>query len=870
MTPYQLTSEQAEIVNTDLSSDGILKIIAFAGTGKTSTLVEYTKRRPKLRFLYVAFNKSVQIEASEKFPKNVQCRTAHSLAWSNFGRKYSDKLVNDIKAFMVKDTLNLVNYEDAKNVISTLYNYLISADIDISKIHIPKRAFELYKLKKKQAPDLVELAQKLWSLMQSLDDQNVGMLHDGYLKLYQLSRPKLHFDCILLDEAQDINPVIADIVVSQKCSKIIVGDPHQQIYSFRGAQDIISKINAEETKYLTHSFRFTNNIARLANLILITFKNEDRKLVGLKTKNKKNPFDTYTYITRTNAFVFDKAAQLHRKKKIGFIGGIKGYRFNRIKDAYHLLKGNKERIQNRYIAWFNSYIEMKEYAQSAEDWELLGICKMVEKYNDAIPKLIHDIKKYHVDEKDAEVFLTTAHKAKGLEWENTFLADDFPPLIDDDKIIDSNELDSDEFNLIYVAITRSKQRIRVAKDSSLKKFIQKAKAIEKCSSHKLRTENRAREQRSSVILPKEMPMKSRQLIYVPEINPNTFLFFFRKDDSYSLREYPKEGGIILSYGKSYPYNADEILNMAKFRENARTHPTTDQKFWRKEIDEANERYLTDYVEKKEINANLNNRKTEEIEFYGEKTGFRLISKNNQNIKSLDDWLLYAPPKMGERHWKDYRSAKELAKAWLRTGKPKLPNELKIILQSYPKTKNFSPEYAIPEHVTRLDNFFGEHRNHDLITVGYSGGLKILISIEAKADESFGKLISEMRSKNPNSKIPQRLELLTNSIFGREIDDDIRNVRYQLLTGVGGALIEAKNRGANLSVFIVHEFISRSVDTRKIEENSKDFDYFVRNLSRKSEPSVQLNKLLEIDGIPGGEFVPNDMRLLVGKIQTKLI
>ena len=135
-----------------------MKIIAFAGTGKTSTLVEYTKRRPKLRFLYVAFNKSVQIEASAKFPKNVQCRTAHSLAWSNFGRKYSDKLVNDIKAFMVKDALNLVNYEDAKNVISTLYNYLISADIDIFKVHIPKRAFEVYKLQKKQAPDLVELA----------------------------------------------------------------------------------------------------------------------------------------------------------------------------------------------------------------------------------------------------------------------------------------------------------------------------------------------------------------------------------------------------------------------------------------------------------------------------------------------------------------------------------------------------------------------------------------------------------------------------------------------------------------------------------------------------------------------------------------
>ena len=867
---YQLTSEQNEIVNIKLYSGEILKIIAFAGTGKTSTLIEYTKRRPQLRFLYVAFNKSVQIEASAKFPQNVQCRTAHSLAWTNFGRKYSDKLVNDIKAFMVRDALNLVNYEDAKNVINTLYNYLISADIEISKVHIPKRAFELYSFHKQQAPDLVKLAKKLWSMMYSGDDRNIGMVHDGYLKLYQLSRPKLNFDCILLDEAQDINPVIADIVVSQKCSKVIVGDPHQQIYSFRGAQDIISKISAEKTRYLTHSFRFTDNIARLANLILKTFKNEEKKLVGLKNKDKNSPFDNYTYITRTNACVFDKAAQIYKKKKIGFVGGIKGYRFNRINDAYLLLKGKKERIKNRYIAWFGSYIEMKQYAQSAEDWELLGICKMVEKYNDTIPKLIGDIKNYHVDEKDAEILLTTAHKAKGLEWENTILADDFPPLIDGEKIIDSKELDPDEFNLIYVAITRAKQKIRATKDSSLKKFIQKSKSIKREKHDRQKTDKMIPENEKNILLSKEIKLKKRQLIYIPEINAKTFLFFYRKEDSYSLREYPKQGGIRLSYGKSYPYTADEILNLAKFKEDAPRHPVSDENFWRQKIDEISKRYLMDYTGKIEPNDNSVDLTIKQKEFHGNRHGFQLASKSNEIIKSVDDWLLFSPPKMKERHWKDYRSAKELAKAWLRTGKPMMPHELKMILQSHPLTKNFSPEFAIPEHVTRLDKFSGEHRNHDLIIFGFSGDLKVLISIEAKADESFGKLISEVGSINPKSNIPQRLKLLSNSIFGHESDNEVGNARYQLLTGVAGTLIEAKNRGAAMAVFIVHEFISKIVDNKKIERNSKDFSYFVRTLTEKSDFIMQLNKLVEIDGIPGGEFVPGDFRLLIGKIQTKLI
>lgn len=50
-------------------------------------------------------------------------------------------------------------------------------------------------------------AQFLWNKMKDLKCTNVKMSHDGYLKLYQLSHPKLkNFDCILIDEAQDLTP----------------------------------------------------------------------------------------------------------------------------------------------------------------------------------------------------------------------------------------------------------------------------------------------------------------------------------------------------------------------------------------------------------------------------------------------------------------------------------------------------------------------------------------------------------------------------------------------------------------------------------------------------------------------------------------
>ena len=43
--------------------------------------------------------------------------------------------------------------------------------------------------------------------MKDLRNSDVPMPFDGYLKLYQLYRPRLrNYDCILIDEAQDLTP----------------------------------------------------------------------------------------------------------------------------------------------------------------------------------------------------------------------------------------------------------------------------------------------------------------------------------------------------------------------------------------------------------------------------------------------------------------------------------------------------------------------------------------------------------------------------------------------------------------------------------------------------------------------------------------
>ena len=44
---------------------------------------------------------------------------------------------------------------------------------------------------------------------------------------------------------------IIDILTHQPQGKILVGDPHQQIYSFRGAVNAMDSITADTVFYLT-------------------------------------------------------------------------------------------------------------------------------------------------------------------------------------------------------------------------------------------------------------------------------------------------------------------------------------------------------------------------------------------------------------------------------------------------------------------------------------------------------------------------------------------------------------------------------------------------------------------------------------------
>jgi hypothetical protein len=247
----------------------------------------------------------------------------------------------------------------------------------------------------------------------------------------------------------------------------------------------------------------------------------------------------------------------------------------------------------------------------------------------------------------------------------------------------------------------------------------------------------------------------------------------------------------------------------------------------------------------------------------------LQSVDGKDIASINDWFSFSPPAKGEIQWKDGRSAKELAKAWFRTGKAQIPVELSTLLQSHPITRDFHMEVGLPEKETILDDFKGSGRNHDLVLIGNTLDNRVLIAVEAKTDESFGDVIgdyiqSSIRA-NPRSRVPDRIHQLSLGLFGHM---EVTNLRYQLLHAAAGTLIEATNQNASHAVLVIHEFIPTTGKTDKAKQNELDLAAFVERLSGGRQ-TLTIGELIGPFHVPGGGKIPCSIPLYIGKIESKL-
>jgi hypothetical protein len=179
--------------------------------------------------------------------------------------------------------------------------------------------------------------------------------------------------------------------------------------------------------------------------------------------------------------------------------------------------------------------------------------------------------------------------------------------------------------------------------------------------------------------------------------------------------------------------------------------------------------------------------------------------------------------------------------------------------------------AKPECIIELDDFVGEHRNCDLVVLCSVDAKRTVINVEAKADEAFGDLIGEYydRKMGSGSNVPARIRQLSLALFGREPDETIRKLRYQLLHAAAATLIEANENGAEMGLLLIHEFHSTNLNRDKLSQNATDWQNFVHAFLEFATARIEENQILGPVSVPGGGRVPNSVPLYLGKLITNL-
>lgn len=281
-------TEQTKVIN---SISGNLAVIATAGSGKTTVLTYRIKNMVEQGIdpsyiLAITFSKKAKENIEQKLPKlgvySVNVETFHSLALkiitAAYGRKYKvwtvpwekEKLITDI----CSNQLNLcikkdVPYNDIVRFIAIQkYNNLYPADELIYKKDVLPFA-------KEQMRNIYEKYEEYKHKHSYIEfDDFLNIANDVLSSYYDISEQfQDKFQYILSDEFQDVS-MPQSILLKKLNTKntMIVGDPLQAIYSFRGGRsEYILNFDKdyENTKVinLNTNYRCSKDIVDLANTL---------------------------------------------------------------------------------------------------------------------------------------------------------------------------------------------------------------------------------------------------------------------------------------------------------------------------------------------------------------------------------------------------------------------------------------------------------------------------------------------------------------------------------------------------------------------------------------------------------------------------
>lgn len=485
-------------------------ISASAGSGKTYTIIKLLDYIPKdKKVLIVAFNRDIRQEIKAKVinagHKNVQVDTFHSLGYkilnANFNRrfvntdpneyKYSNYISNNISQLSTINTFRLgKQFSQYLSNIQNLVNfgrcYLSETVEDLDKV-CERYGIICIADEKEVAVKVLEWGEKC---LDEIDYTDMVWLPNTL----HLDSKFYKYDWIIVDECQDLNMVEKDMLFTCRrmgTRMLFFGDKAQAIYSFSGADsEAFDKLRELEDTIqlpLSISYRCPKNIVEYVHYLVPTIEYDKKnKIKGeiIENANLSDVKDGDMILCRNNAPLAKIYIELLRNGiKTKILG--KDYSANLSKT----IKNTKEELLNVDLSMqgvfsklydiFYDLVETTMHKQNITKEEALTSSSIIAKLDEikvleilsegltTSKELQERIKDIFTDNKESGIILSTIHKSKGLESPNVYIA--CKSLMPSKTAKQPWEIEQ-ENNLIYVAYTRTKNKLGFLDETEFKQF----------------------------------------------------------------------------------------------------------------------------------------------------------------------------------------------------------------------------------------------------------------------------------------------------------------------------------------------------------------------------------------------------------------
>lgn len=474
------------------SCKGNAVVEAVAGSGKSTTIVNAIDIIPEdKRILFLAFNKAIVTELERKVGKKPNCdiRTLHSLGAKQMmyyyhsqvdDTKYKSRLNSGIELglyHMTSTDFGDDAKEDWKRNIQQL--------IDLGRVNLCKTIEQLDDIAMKFQIFTVDNEYEIvWKIIEwgRTNTDVIDFTDMIYLPVI-LNVRMFTYDWVFIDECQDLNAAQRELFL--RCIKknggrfIAVGDRKQSIYGFSGAdEESFAKLRAiPRTAKLPLSicYRCDKNIITAAKQYVPQIEARNDAPDGILDLNAKvaDVKDGDMILCRVTAPLVKlciqyiasgvKAYVKGRDIGVNLINIIKKTKKSKIADCFDLfdkeLKRIDERIMKKTHCTANEAIESEAHRTYQDKIDAI---KILADGLTTCQEVMNHIEEIFKDENGQGICLSTIHKSKGLESDRVFI-------ICEDKLFLKSAMRipwqaEQEYNLVYVAITRAKHYLGYVKD----------------------------------------------------------------------------------------------------------------------------------------------------------------------------------------------------------------------------------------------------------------------------------------------------------------------------------------------------------------------------------------------------------------------